>query len=131
MFITGYIVSGLGYGLLLASTPAGPLFDTLSYFDVHLSPSAIFSTIARSSITTAILFGVFESVSQISATTSLETVWSFITDQTVKEITLWRFAFGTLFVFIAFPLLVHVASGPVGSMSLGRQAVGDQYPVES
>merc|ERR1711892_466373 len=142
MFITGYIVSGLGYGLLLASTPAGPLLDTLSYFDVHLSPSAIFTTIARSSltlvwelasrsITTAILFGVFESVSQISATTSLETVWSFITDQTVKEITLWRFAFGTLFVFIAFPLLVHVASGPVGSMSLGRQAVGDQYPVES
>ena len=44
---------------------------------------------------------------------------------------LFRFAFGTLFVFIAFPLLVHVAGGPVGNMVLGRQAAGEQYPVDS
>ena len=38
MFIVGYIVTGVGYGLLLARTPAGPLLDALKYFDVHLGP---------------------------------------------------------------------------------------------
>ena len=31
-------LAGLGYGLLLAQTPAGPFLDALMYFDVHLSP---------------------------------------------------------------------------------------------
>eukprot|EP00090_Calanus_glacialis_P003102 TRINITY_DN12244_c0_g1_i2.p1 TRINITY_DN12244_c0_g1~~TRINITY_DN12244_c0_g1_i2.p1 ORF type:complete len:253 (-),score=57.91 TRINITY_DN12244_c0_g1_i2:23-781(-) len=140
IFIIGYVVSGLGYGLLLARTPAGPLLDALSYFDVHLSPQAIFTTVARSSlslvwelaarsITTAFLFGVFESVSQISATTSLQSVWSFITDQTIKEITLWRFVFGTIFVFIAFPILVTVAN--VGNLEAGREFKEESYFPES
>ena len=29
---------GLVYGLLVAQTPAGPLLDAITYFDVHLSP---------------------------------------------------------------------------------------------
>jgi len=101
MFIVGFVVTGLGYGFLLAQTPAGPFLDSLMYFDVHLSPQAIFTTLARSGLTmvwelgarvatTAFLFGIFESVSQIIATTTLQTVWSFVTDPSLKEITLWR-----------------------------------------
>jgi len=76
--------------------------------------------LAARSITTAFLFGVFESVSQILASTSLESIWGFITDQTVKEITLWRFALGSLFVFIFFPILVQLGSAPLGNLAVGR-----------
>ena len=87
-----YSPPGLGYGLILSKTPAGPLLDALQYFDVHLGPEvcylpiylqiknnlqAIFTTIARSTlslvwelaaraVTTAFLFGVFESVRTVS-----------------------------------------------------------------
>lgn len=130
MGIVGYIATGLGYGLMLDRTSAGPLLDILMYFDVILSPQAIFTTVARSTlklvwelaarvITTAFLFGVFESVSQIFATTTLQSVWTFVTSQNIKEITLWRVAFGSLFVFAFYPILTLL--GPLGNQVLGRQ----------
>ena len=72
-----FCIAGLGYGLLLGRTSAGPLLDFLMYFDVQVSPQVsqftyffIVKTVSRSSltlvwelaarvITTALLFGVF------------------------------------------------------------------------
>ena len=80
-----FCIAGLGYGLLLGKTFAGPLLDFLMYFDVQVSPQvcpftyfyifkthlyAILTTVSQSShtlvwelaarvITTALLFGVF------------------------------------------------------------------------
>ena len=75
-------------------------------------------------------------VSQIISTTTLESVWEFITSQTVKEITIWRYdiittdlyivkniilryIFASSFVFMLYPILTYVL-GPVGEVVLGR-----------
>ena len=75
-------------------------------------------------------------VSQIISSTTLESVWGFVTSQTTKEITLWRyhiiitslnivnniflrFIFGSAFVFTLYPVLTYLL-GPVGEAVLGR-----------
>ena len=43
----------------------------------------------------------------------------------------FRFVFGTIFVFIAFPILVTVANAPVGNLEVGREFSEESYFPES
>ena len=87
--------------------------------------------------TTFMLFGIFESVSyclysyhfynlilvlitqvsQILNSTSLLSIWTFLSSSTLMEVMLVRFVMATGFVALQYPLLV--ASGPAVSDLLG------------
>ena len=56
-------------------------------------------------------------VTQILNSTSLLSIWSFLSSSTLKEVMLVRFVMATGFVALQYPLLV--ASGPAVSELLG------------
>merc|ERR1711881_174561 len=128
MFVLGYVISGLILAFLKTRYTEGPILELLQYFDIHLSAQAIVDTVARSLLsllwelisrvtTTFMLFGIFESVSQILNSTSLFSIWGFLSSSTLKEVMLVGFVMATAFVALQYPLVV--ASGPLVSDLLG------------
>jgi len=126
IFITGYTAAGLVYAYVASTTTEpGPALDAVNYLKAHLGTQAVFVTVARGilrllyelfarTVTTAIMFGVFESVRQILASTTVQSVWSFVSGSTIAEITIVRFILGTFLQTIGFALVT--ALGPLGDM---------------
>ena len=93
------------------TTEPGPALDAVNYLKTHLGTQAVFVTVARGilrllyelfarTVTTAMMFGVFESVRQILASTTVQSVWSFVSGSTIAEITIvrWASALPTLYI---------------------------------
>merc|ERR1711936_863881 len=73
MMTIGFIVAGLIYQYFKSTIISGPLLD---YFEIHLSPQAVFDTVARGAlnvyyqlfsrtVTTLMLFGISTAVTEI------------------------------------------------------------------
>ena len=111
----GWATFGLGYGALVERASPGPLLDLLTFFEVVLTPQVglgLFSSLTASQaiatslvrdllrivwelagrvVTTTLLFGVFESFSQVVANTSVDSLWSFLSSSQLKELMSLRF----------------------------------------
>ena len=112
----GWATFGLGYGALVDRASPGPLLDLLGFFEVVLTPQVrlfiFFSTLTASQaiatsmvrdllrivwelagrvVTTTLLFGVFESFSQVVANTTVEGLWSFLSSSSLKQLMSFRF----------------------------------------
>jgi len=144
MNVGGYVITGLVYAFLVGVTPAGPLLDTLKFFEIILTPQAILITSVRAVlslvwelaarvITTTLLFGVFESVSQTLASTTLEGLWNFLTSTTLKQIMIMRFVFFTIFAIVGMSILNALGPMPFDITTLipiGRQGLADGFTDE-
>jgi len=95
IFVVGYAVSGVIYFLAKEST-TGATQEAVKELDFLFNPSSIVGTLVRSLIgvvwelgarifTTFILFGVFETVKEVIATTSVSGLWEFLTSDDIKK----------------------------------------------
>merc|ERR1712203_708252 len=148
MNVGGYVITGLAYALLVGVTPAGPVLDALKFFEIILTPQAILIPSVRAVlslvwelaarvITTTLLFGVFESVSQVLASTTLEGLWNFLTSTTLKQIMIMRFVFFTIFAIVGMSILNALGPMPfdittiVGRQGLAHGFEGEDFVEES
>jgi len=129
----GWATFGLGYGALVDRASPGPLLDLLGFFEVVLTPQAIATSMVRDLlrivwelagrvVTTTLLFGVFESFSQVVANTTVEGLWSFLSSSSLKQLMSLRSAFTFVFFFSGFFLLSQL--GMVLNPSTARHGFG-------
>lgn len=141
MNILGFTISGLGYAAIVRNTPPGPFLDFVKFFDIILTPQAIAKTVIRSllrllfdlggrTVTTAFLFGVTESVSQIVASTSLSSLWTFLTSTAIKTVMINRRVFFTAFISIGFFLLNQLGPEAVAFNRLAN-STGQRNEIEN
>merc|ERR1712179_351826 len=108
----GYVLTGILYAILTATTD-GTLREAITFFDFLLSPQAIATTILRRgllvvweliarSVTVFGLFGVFETINQILATTTITSVWTFLSSAQTYKLFTWRFIVGTSYLLAGF-----------------------------
>merc|ERR1712013_61304 len=120
----GYVITGILYAILTASTD-GALREAITFFDFLLSPQAIATTILRRgllvvweliarSVTVFGLFGVFETISQILATTTIDSVWTFLSSAQTYKLFTWRFIVGTTYLLAGFVVYNLLGMDPAG-----------------
>jgi len=135
----GFFGLGVIWSQLNSSVTASqPLYPLVRYFEKHLNPQSVFTTLMRGFlmviwelimrvVTSFLIFGIGDTVSQVLAV-SLDSVVAFVTDPIFGEIQIWRFILSTIFVgsgFMLFPLLGLSSSGTSRMLDLGLQTIFD------
>lgn len=139
IFVVGYTISGIIYFLSVENT-SGATQEAIKELDFLFNTGSIVRTLVRSLIgvvwelgarifTTFILFGVFETVNQVIATTSISGLWELMTSTDLKRIMIGRFLAATAFAIIGFVLLNELGMAPANNLAIAREAKANQWPL--